>query len=101
MRCGGSDGKGEVVEDGFVVFEGIHARIKVAPSGVHAVNSHRERLIAAGVMVDRNGVYIFTQNFLFSSPGTAASVVLGKSANEWVEREDEGRATMSDVFRSE
>ncbi len=69
------------MEDGFVVFEGSRARMEVAPSGAHAVTPHRERLIAAGVMEERDGEYIFNQDFLFSSPSTAAAVVLGRSAN--------------------
>ncbi len=81
VRGGGSDGTGELVEDGFVVFEGSLARMEVAPSGAQAVNPHRERLLAAGVMEERNGEYVFTQDFLFSSPSTAAAVVLGRSAN--------------------
>ncbi len=100
VRGGGSDGKGELVEDGFVVFEGSRARMEVAPSGAHAVNPHRERLIAAGVMEERDGEYVFTQDFLFSSPSTAAAVVLGRSANGWVEWKDDQGQTLSDVYRA-
>jgi hypothetical protein len=100
VRGGGSDGKGELVEDGFVVFEGSRARMEVAPSGAHAVNPHRERLLAAGVMEERDGGYVFTQDFLFSSPSTAAAIVLGRSANGWVEWKDERGQTLSDVYRA-
>jgi hypothetical protein len=100
VRGGGSDGKGELVEDGFVVFEGSRARMEVAPSGAHALNPHRERLLAAGVMEERDGGYVFTQDFLFSSPSTAAAIVLGRSANGWVEWKDERGQTLSDVYRA-
>ena len=40
-----------------------------------------------------DGEYIFTQDFLFSSPSTAAAVVLGRSATGWVE----GADTASDL----
>jgi hypothetical protein len=99
-RGGGSDGKGEWVEDGFVVFEGSRARLEVAPSAINAVQPQRDKLIASGVMEERNGEYVFTQDFLFSSPSTAAAVVLGRSANGWVEWKDEQGQTLSDVYRT-
>jgi len=101
VRGGGSDGKGELVEDGFIVFEGSLARMEVVPSGAHAVNPHRERLLAAGLMEERDGEYVFTQDFLFSSPSTAAAVVLGRSANGWIEWKDEHGQTLSDVYRAQ
>jgi hypothetical protein len=64
------------------------------------VNPHRERLLAAGVMEERDGGYVFTQDFLFSSPSTAAAIVLGRSANGWVEWKDERGQTLSDVYRA-
>ncbi len=100
VRGGGSDGTGELVEDGFVVFEGSLARMEVAPSGAQAVNPHRERLLAAGVMEERNGEYVFTQVLFFSSPSTAAAVVLGRSATGWIEWIDDHGQTLSDVFRA-
>ena len=46
----------------------------------------RQQLLALGVMVVQGNTYSFTQDYTFSSPSTAASVVLGRSANgraEW------------------
>ena len=100
VRGGGSDGRGELVEDGFVVFEGSRGRLEVSPSAAHSVNPQREKLLAAGVIEERDGVYVFVQDFLFSSPSTAAAVVLGRSANGWTEWKDESGLTLSDVFRS-
>jgi hypothetical protein len=89
VRGGGSDGKGELVEDGFVVFEGSRARIEIVPSATSALKPQRDKLIASGVMEERDGEYIFTQDFLFSSPSTAAAIVLGRSANGWIEWKDD------------
>ena len=100
VRGGGSEGKGELVEEGFVVFEGSRARIEVVPSATNAVKPQRDKLIASGVMEEHEGVYIFTQDFLFSSPSTAAAVVLGRSANGWVEWKDDRNQTLSDVYRT-
>jgi hypothetical protein len=100
VRGGGSDGRGELVEDGFVVFEGSRARLEVSPSAAHSVSPQREKLLAAGVIEERDGVYVFVQDFLFSSSSTAAAVVLGRSANGWTEWKDESGLTLSDVFQS-
>ena len=97
---GGSDGKGELVEDGFVIFEGSRARIEVAPSATNSVIPKREKLIVSGIMEERDGQYIFTQDYLFTSPSTAAAVVLGRSANGWIEWKDEQGQTLHDVYRA-
>lgn len=100
VRGGGSDGKGELVEDGFVVFEGSRARIEIVPSATSAVKPQRDKLIASGVMEERDGEYVFTQDFLFSSPSTAAAVVLGRSANGWIEWKDDHGQTLSSIYRA-
>ena len=99
-RGGGSEGRGELVEDGFVVFEGSKARMEVVASAETSVTPQREKLLAAGVLEERDGNYFFTQDFLFSSPSMAAAVVLGRTANGWVEWKDKAGATLSDVHRS-
>lgn len=98
-RGGGSDGKGELVEDGFVVHEGSKARMEVVTSAMSSVTPQREKLLAAGVIEERNGEYVFTQDYLFTSPSTAAAVVLGRTANGWVEWKDKTGATLSEVHR--
>jgi len=35
------------------------------------------------ILKEKNGVYVFQEDFTFSSPSTAASVVLGRSVNGW------------------
>ncbi|MEZ5941831.1 MAG: GIY-YIG nuclease family protein [Planctomycetaceae bacterium] len=99
-RGGGSEGRGELVEDGFVVLEGSKARIEVAPSAVTSVAPHREKLISSGVLEERDGNYFFTQDFLFTSPSMAAAIVLGRTANGWIEWKDKEGLTLSDIHRN-
>lgn len=40
------------------------------------------------------------QDFLCSSPSTAAAVVLGRPANGWIEWKDENGKTLNDVYRA-
>lgn len=98
-RGGGSDGSGELIADGFVVLKGSRARIEIAPSAIASVKPHRDKLIAAGILAEQNGEYIFTQDFEFSTPSSAAAVVLGRTANGWIEWIDESKRSLDDVYR--
>ena len=98
-RGGGSDGSGELVADGFVVLKGSRARIEIAPSAIASVKPHRDKLIAAGILTEQNGEYIFTQDFEFPTPSAAAAVVLGRTANGWIEWVDESKRSLDDVYR--
>ncbi len=98
-RGGGSEGTGELIEDGFVVFEGSKARIEISTSGDDYVRPRRTRLIESGIMKEQDGEYVFTQDYPFSSASSAAAVVLGRRANGWTEWKDEAGKTLSDVYR--
>lgn len=45
----------------------------------------RQELISNGVLAMQGGLYHFTQDYTFSSPSTAAAVLLCRSANGRVE----------------
>ena len=52
----------------------------------------REKLLADKIVVVEGGVFRFTKDTLFSSPSTAASIIMGRCANgllEW--KTDDGR----------
>jgi len=97
-------GKGVVAtgyetSQGFVVKAESQAVANTVPSMQQHVSGMcevRQSLIANGVLAQTEGSapagYRFTQDFVFSSPSTAAAVVLGRSANGRVEWKDaEGR----------
>lgn len=82
----GADASGELSSDGFVVFKGS----KVAESNFPSLFQHfarlREELITTGIIKNVNGVLEFTEDHIFSSPSTAAVMVMGRNANgltEW------------------
>jgi hypothetical protein len=53
----------------------------------------RQELIELGVLAQQGAAYVFTQAYAFSSPSTAACVVLGRNANGRLEWKDaQGRA---------
>lgn len=82
----GANAEGEPSADGFVVFEGSKAAGSTVPSMTSNFIKLRDNLIEEGAIKSNNGSYDFTDDYIFSSPSTAASIVLGRNANgltEW------------------
>ena len=51
----------------------------------------RDQLVAEGVLQAQGKSYLFARDFLFSGPSMAAITVLGRSANGWLEMENQAR----------
>jgi glycerol-3-phosphate cytidylyltransferase-like family protein len=82
----GANAQGEPTSDGFVVFKGSKAAGATVPSMTQNFILFRQKLINEGVLVRSQDIYEFPDDFIFSSPSTAASIVLGRNANgltEW------------------
>lgn len=94
-----AEADGEYTEEGFIINKGSKSKIKEAPSINQSVSTFRANLVGKGILKEDNGVYIFQENFIFSSPSTAAAVVLGRSANGWIEWKDKDGKTLDEVVR--
>jgi hypothetical protein len=57
----------------------------------------REKLIASGVLSQEGKCYQFTQDYSFSSPSTAAAVVMGRGANGRIEWKDKSGRTLKAI----
>ncbi|MFN3641086.1 MAG: GIY-YIG nuclease family protein [Flavobacterium sp.] len=82
----GADGQGEPSSDGFVVFKGSKAAATIVNSMTPNFITYRQKLIDEGVLADRGEYLEFTDDYIFSSPSTAAVIVMGRNANgltEW------------------
>lgn len=82
----GADGQGEPSSDGFVVFKGSKAAASIVNSMAPNFTTFRQKLIAEGVLIDKGEYFEFTDDYIFSSPSTAASMLMGRNANglsEW------------------
>jgi hypothetical protein len=95
-RGKGVSAHGYEATQGFVVQAGSLAVGATVPSmqqHVRGMFDIREALIENGVLQRDGDHFCFTQDYVFSSPSTAAAVVLGRSANGRVEwKDDKGRA---------
>jgi hypothetical protein len=82
----GADASGELTADGFVVLKGSKVADSTVPSLTHSFMRLRDELIETGVIKKVNGILEFTEDHVFSSPSTAAVMVMGRNANgltEW------------------
>ncbi|MFZ6050758.1 GIY-YIG nuclease family protein [Halocola ammonii] len=82
----GADAQGEPTSEGFVVFAGSKAAGSTVASMTSNLVNFRNKLLDQGVLIDKGEWLSFPEDQVFSSPSTAASIVLGRNANgltEW------------------
>lgn len=85
---------------GFVVQARSRAVLETVPSmqqHVRGMYDLRQELIGNGVMTADDAAFRFTQDYVFSSPSTAAAVVLGRSANGRIEWRDATGRTLKEI----
>lgn len=86
----GADGQGEPTSDGFVVFKNSKAAATIVNSMTPSFITYRQKLINENILVDKGVYFEFADDYIFSSPSTAAVMVMGRNANgltEWKNKE--------------
>ena len=100
----GAQATGYEASQGFVVQAGSQAVLDTVPSmalHVRGMYDLRQELIGNGVLGLQGGLYQFTQDYSFSSPSTAAAVVLGRSANGRIEWKAADGRTLKELQEAE
>lgn len=92
----GADGQGEPSSDGFVVLKGSKAAATIVNSMTTSFIVLRQKLIDDGVLVDKGEFYEFSDDYIFSSPSTAAVMVMGRNANGLTEWKQKDGKTLKD-----
>lgn len=100
LRGNGVFAEGNLTDEGFVVFKNSEAKINTAPSCHNFLIDMRERLLEEGILIQAGETYKFTHDYVFSSPSTAAGVVLGRSANGWNKWKNYENKTLDKVKRN-
>jgi len=85
LKGRGADVRGTYSSEGLRVHAGSIARFDETRSAGNSVRTGRKRLRDAGVLVERNGAFVFTRDHLFSSPSGAAAALVGSNVNGWDE----------------
>lgn len=96
----GVQAEGMEVSDGFVVRSGSGAVAKEVESCPDYVAKLRSTLVANGVLKPSGGALVFTQDYLFQSPSTAASALFGRTSNgrvEWKTKEGKTLRQLQDA----
>lgn len=99
-RGKGVTASGYEATQGFVVKSGSQAVGESVPSmqqHVRGMFDLRQELIGNGVLQHEGDHFLFAQDYVFSSPSTAAAVVLGRSANGRIEWKDAGGRTLKEL----
>jgi hypothetical protein len=59
----------------------------------------RNGLKESGVLIEDDGILLFTKDHIFSSPSASAAVVLARRANGWIEWKYKDGRTLDEVKR--
>jgi hypothetical protein len=99
-QSSGANGRGLYTEEGFVVLAGSTGRKDVVPSIANTSDGRmREPLLKSGVLKVDGDKIVFTKDHLFRTPSGAALVLLGRTANGWVEWKTEDGKTLDSLKR--
>lgn len=97
----GADAEGEPTSDGFVVFKGSKAAGSTVPSMTSNFLNLRQKLIYEKAIVENGNSYEFVEDYIFSSPSTAAAMVMGRNANGLTEWKLKSGKTLKEYESSE
>lgn len=95
----GVKASGNLTDEGFLIYKGSQAKIEETPSCHTYLINMRSQLISAGILSEREGIYVFTQDHIFNSPSTAGGVILGRSTNGWTKWKNRDGKTLDDLKR--
>lgn len=97
-----AEGTGALINEGFMVRRGSLCRKEVVDSARSQVESARSPLLGSGILKDHNDTQLtFAEDYTFKTPSGAAVVILGRSANGWVDWKNEAGVTLHDAKRGE
>ena len=85
----------------FEVLEGSQVSDTLYSSIPPKIGEQRKIAEKNGDVVKENSRYILKKSLSFSSPSTAASFVLGTSANGWTEWKNNEGKTIDEIFRKQ
>lgn len=86
-----------MVDEGFVVLKGSRMRTEIQPSYGDSMKRSREQTLKSGDVKD----FEFINDHLFSTPSTAASVILGRNSNGYDEWKNAEGKSLNDILERE
>ncbi|OIQ24109.1 GIY-YIG nuclease family protein [Lacinutrix sp. MedPE-SW] len=95
----GALAKGELTDDGFLVYKGSTSSIEETNSITKWIGVLRRRLLDDEILKEENQVYVLQQDYIFNSPSAAAATILGRSTNGWTKWKDKDGKTLDELKR--
>lgn len=83
-------------EQGFVVTKGSQANNRMAPAVHETYHTLRQKLVEIEVLVEKGKYYEFTDDTIFTSPSSAANIVLGRQTPGPITWLDDENRTLKD-----
>jgi hypothetical protein len=99
--CRGKDAiaEGLITDEGVLVLKGSTANLDETKTIGSWLSGIRKRLLDQGILIESEGVLVFTKDQLFKAPSGAAGAVLGRRANGWKEWKDKSGRTLDELKR--
>ena len=97
----GAEAQGEPTSDGFVVFKNSKAAGTIVNSMTPSFVTLRQKLIDQKILLSQGEYFEFTDDYIFSSPSTAAVMVMGRNANGLTEWKQKNGKTLKDFETNE
>ncbi len=98
IKSVGLNAEGKFTNEGFVVIKGSQSSITFKKASSKSLKRKWEFLREANI-VNSDGVFI--KDYLFSSPSTAAAMILGRNANGLIEWKNQNKKTLKEVLISD
>ncbi|TXC81028.1 GIY-YIG nuclease family protein [Paraburkholderia azotifigens] len=99
-RRSGSMARGCYTDEGFVVYKDSVGKAEVGRGFQgHSFFRLREGLLQQGKIALRDGVLVFNEDVLFTSPSGASAVVCGTTCNGWLDWKNADGVTLQDLKR--
>lgn len=93
----GGKASGIQTSEGFVVFEMAQIANPVVTSFPRTMKRLRDEMIEEEIIFEKNGKLFLKKDYIFSSPSSAAMIVMGRSANGLVEWKTKEGKILRDV----
>lgn len=94
-----ANAKGELTDDGFVVYKGSLANKENSKTVGDWVKNLRLSLLEDRILIENNGVLEFQEDFIFKSPSGASATVLARSSNGWTDWKSKAGKTLDELKR--
>jgi predicted GIY-YIG superfamily endonuclease len=96
----GTDARAQYTPEGMVVLKGSKARATVTDSFKgKPFYATRLKLQEAGILQPAGDALVFTQDYVFKSPSSAAAIIVGNNMNGWVTWKNQAGDTLDAVVR--